>query len=74
MKKAVSATMYRCDGCGKEQVLDDEDIEINGPPMGYHGSVGWIHSSGGDKGDWFACKKSCIRDAVVNACERDDRE
>jgi hypothetical protein len=65
----VKATRYTCDGCGKSFLAD---VEIDGPAEGFHGSVMCVDASGGFGGDWFACTRACIRNAVIAAVESRD--
>ena len=59
----IQAQEYLCDGCGSIQIITDSMT-----PSGYvGGSVIWHHKNGGEVIDeWFACKSTCIKDAISN--------
>jgi len=63
----VDAMKFECDGCGRTFLVD---IEVGGPPHGYHGEVSMVDESGGWGGEWFACQRGCIKRAVLAAVER----
>lgn len=63
----VEMTLTTCDGCGKEFIQEADPIE---PILGYYGDVMHHYGSGGHGADWFACRESCIKKAVVNALDR----
>lgn len=58
----IEALEYTCDGCGSIQIVQDE-MEI----LGYTGQVFWQYEAGGHGAAWYACKITCIKNAVVNA-------
>lgn len=67
-QEQVYAVRWTCGGCGKEVIqLADEGEEV---PAGFHGSVMHIGDHGGTGGEFFACKETCIRKAVLKAEER----
>lgn len=70
MKETRTVEVYICDACGRE-VQSDNSFEGE-PAWGYHGQVMEIGSFGGNGGEFFACRKSCIKTAVVNAIWKDD--
>ena len=64
----VDAQRFMCDGCGRMFLVD---VELDGPPDGYHGEVSRVDVSGAWGGSWFACSRKCIRSAVLTAVDRD---
>lgn len=61
-QREVKGKEYLCDGCGKSVVeMYDE------PVLGFHGDATEISGAGGQGGSWFACRRTCIQNAVVNA-------
>ena len=58
----IKAIQYTCDGCGSINIVVDS-MEI----LGYTGSVLWQYETGGHAAEWYACKPTCIKNAVTNA-------
>jgi hypothetical protein len=65
-QRTITLDVHTCDGCGTERYAA-EDGEL---PHGFHGNVMEISKSGGDGGEFYACRSACIRKAVVAAVER----
>ena len=63
MKETVKADRYTCDGCGDVDLVEPGE-EL---PGGYHGSHMHIHGTGGDGGQWFACSRKCLLNAIDNS-------
>lgn len=69
--RKVEVQSWVCDGCSKETLTMTHD----GPPIPwYQGNVLWHHGGGGCGGDWDACSKKCIRNAVIFAAETSDND
>lgn len=64
MKTQFQGDLYVCDGCGKQEVIEKNDL----PPQGYHGVV---NHDGSHAWDWYACKKTCVTRAIWASQERD---
>jgi len=65
MKVTVEMQQYVCDGCGKEYNVNED---VDGPPLGYHGTVTYHGDDyGGGVRDWYADKPKCIRGAILTA-------
>lgn len=61
--KKISAVQWTCDGgCGLTKLVPE-----GGVPEGYHGTVTLLSNKIGDtKGEFWACKKGCIRPAILS--------
>lgn len=67
MKLTVQMVEYRCNGCGKPKVVNEE---IDGPPNGFHGTVAQITEYGGSGGvEFYACTSRCVNRAIQNAVQ-----
>jgi hypothetical protein len=56
-----------CDACGKEGYLDEGEM-----PVGWYvGDVIFHHEGGGSGGEWSACKSAHIKQAVIEAVNRE---
>jgi hypothetical protein len=74
MKEVRNLTIFTCDDpeCDGQAIVD---IEIDGLPEGYHGTVTHISSSGGTGAEeWFACRGVHIRPAILTAIENSLRQ
>lgn len=72
MKEQVKISRYTCDGCQKVV-----DVEGDALPDGFTGTVIEIAPMsaqrpirGSGMVDWFACRSSCIKNAVTTALAR----
>ena len=61
------AKVHECDACGSHRI----QVEGDGPPNGFHGTVLEVSDTGGMSAKWYACKEGCIRKAVTNALMRE---
>ena len=65
----IKVEQWVCDGCGKT---------FHGEPgldfFGLTGTVGEYATWGGNGGDWFACKRACIKKAITTVLDKDDRK
>lgn len=67
-KEKTEVFMYTCDACNRVQYAATVSEE---PPQGIIGIVEEHTNTGGiGNVDWFACQRSCIETAVINAIER----
>ncbi len=60
-REQVTLVVWTCDGCGK-RVQGSPDGER---AWGYHGDVMHVGAHGGNGGEWYACGRRCIRNAVL---------
>jgi len=74
MKTEIKVDQYTCDNpaCGRVVLHDPEYDEA--VPWGYHGTASLINERGGIGGEWFACKKGCVRGAVLAVAGGPDDE
>jgi hypothetical protein len=67
--KEVKVNQWVCDGCGKT---------FHGEPglnfLGIQGNVNEHGPTGGWGGEWFACKRACIRKAIITVLDKVDWE
>lgn len=66
-KREIKVHEYTCDGCGKV-VLQRHSDEI----MGVSGNVVEISEYGSHGGEWYACKRACVRNAIFNVLDGHD--
>lgn len=63
----VTVTQNTCDGCGS--------VQYGELGNGVHGIKGKAYehtpSGGGNGGEWFACQRKCINDAVRNVLDKE---
>lgn len=57
----IKAVKYTCGGCGATAI-----VEQGARPEGYHGRIELATIKGETGGEVFACRKACIRAAVLN--------
>lgn len=72
MKSERKVDEYTCDNpaCGRVILHDPEHDDPM--PWGYHGTVMLHDESGGRGGEWFACRKNCVRGAVLTLAGQND--
>lgn len=58
----IKAVKFTCGGCGGTAI-----VEQGIRPEGYHGRMELATVKGETGGEVFACRKACIRAAVLNA-------
>jgi len=64
----VTATVWECDGCGKQYIIPDGD---NLPP-GFYGTVDEVGALGNSGTvEWYACKSKCVTKAIAEALRRE---
>jgi hypothetical protein len=67
----IKAVKFTCDACGSTTLVNDGDPR----PPGYHGTVSLEGGDGkAQGGSFFACKKGCIRQAILNVTASDTSE
>jgi hypothetical protein len=59
-REEITADKFTCGGCNATAI-----VEKGTRPEGYHGKVELATVKGETGGEWFACRKSCIRAAVL---------
>lgn len=58
----IKAVKFTCGGCGATAI-----VEQGARPEGYHGRIELATIKGETGGEVYACRKACIRAAVLNA-------
>lgn len=58
----IKAVKFTCGGCGATAI-----VEQGARPEGYHGRMELATVKGETGGEVWACRKACIRAAVLNA-------
>jgi hypothetical protein len=58
----IKAVKFTCGGCGATAI-----VEEGARPEGYHGRIELATIKGETGGEVYACRKACIRAAVLNA-------
>lgn len=59
-REEITADKFTCGGCKATAI-----VEKGTRPEGYHGRVELATVKGETGGEWFACRKTCIRPAVL---------
>ena len=69
MRTKKELDVFTCDapGCPKEFAVD---VQLDGMPDGYHGTVTQTGSFGGISAEYFACQATHLRPAILEALER----
>jgi len=74
MKTERKVDEYTCDNPSCRRVVLHDPESGEPLPEGYHGRAQVVAAWGGTGDEWFACRKSCVRGAVLAVLDQEDTD